>query len=54
MAIVKALKILQGSNAIDIFLSTKTEAPYTFLEIYFSRVGFVLSSAFALTYFHPV
>jgi hypothetical protein len=49
---VNALKILQGSNAIDIFLSTKTEAQYTFFDIYFSNVGSVLSSDFVLIYFH--
>jgi len=49
---VKALKILHGSNAIDMFLSTKTDAQYIFFDIYFSRVGFVLSSDFAFIYFH--
>jgi hypothetical protein len=50
--VVNALKILHGSNAIDMFLSTKTDAQYIFFDMYFSRVGFVLSSDFALIYFH--
>jgi hypothetical protein len=52
MAVVKALKMLQGSNAIDMFLSTKTEAQYIFFDIYFFKVGSFLSSDFALMYFH--
>jgi hypothetical protein len=49
---VKALKILQGSKAIEIFLSTNTEAQYIFFDIYFLSEVFVLSSLFAFIYFH--
>jgi hypothetical protein len=40
---VKALKILHGSKAMDMFLSTKTEAQYIFFDIYFFSVGSFLS-----------
>jgi hypothetical protein len=51
---VKALKILPGSKTVDIFLSTKTEAQYTFFDMYFFSVVSVLSLDLAFTYFHPV
>jgi hypothetical protein len=51
---VKALKILQGSNVVATFLSTKTEAQYTFFDIYFFNEISVLSVDFAFTYFHQL
>jgi hypothetical protein len=44
--------MLHGSNAIETFLSTKTDAQYMFFDIYFLSVGSVLSSDFAFMYFH--
>jgi len=54
MAIVNALKILQGSNVVATFLSIKTEAQYIFFDTYFLRDVSVLSLDLAFTYFHHV